>query len=259
MRTLYPGLSVECYESAGLKMETNRFYRDQFRAENLCFFRASIEQTDLFIGAERNLENEALELIRYYRSVLTDYIRLDGRFLNSLEPLKPLDGAPLMIYDMCEAAFLAGVGPMAAVAGAFSKFIGQELLKLTPEVIVENGGDIFIKSDRDRTAGIYAGSSPLSNKIGIKLYKEMTPCGLCTSSGTVGHSLSFGKTDAAVVLHKDASVADACATALGNRVSKPEDIKGALDFIYSVPGVMGALVIIGESAGAVGDIELVKL
>ncbi|MCX7772643.1 MAG: UPF0280 family protein, partial [Clostridia bacterium] len=141
-------------------------------------------------------------------------------------------------------------------AGAFSKFVGQELLKLSPEIIVENGGDLFIKSEQERKVGIYAGASPLSNKLAIKLSRDMTPCGLCTSSGTVGHSLSFGKADAAVILHPDASVADACATALGNRIKSAQDIERALEEVSKIPGVRGAMVIIGEALGAIGDIEL---
>ena len=124
---------------------------------------------------------------------------------------------------------------------------------------MENGGDIFLHSRTDRRIGIYAGNSPLSGKIGLLVRKEMSPCGICTSSGTVGHSLSFGKADAALVVSKDVSLADACATALGNRVKTSEDVEEALDFIAGKPGVMGALVIIGEFVGALGDIELIRL
>jgi ApbE superfamily uncharacterized protein (UPF0280 family) len=237
-------------------METERFYRKRFNAGNLSFFRACVDQTDLYIGASRNLEKEALEQIKKYRSDLVDYIRRDSRFHSSLVPIKPKENAPLIVFDMCNAATLANVGPMAAVAGAFSKFVGQALLKYSDEIIVENGGDIFIKSNIDRNVGIYAGNSPLSNKIAVRLSHEKTPCGICTSSGTVGHSLSFGKADAALVIHPDASVSDACATALGNRVKRPEDIEAALEFISKIPGVCGALVIVGEALGAIGDIEL---
>lgn len=236
-----------------------RFYRNRFKADNLCFFRACIEQTDLYIGSQRNLQKEALALIEHLRTELIDYIRRDERFMKSLVPIKPLDGAPLIVNDMCSAALLADVGPMAAVAGAFSKHVGQELLKLSDEIIVENGGDIFIKSNIDRTIGIYAGKSPLSNKVAVRIKARMTPCGICTSSGTIGHSLSFGKADAALVIHRDASVADACATALGNRVRTQDDIQSSLEHISSIPGVMGALVILGEAIGAIGEIELCGL
>ena len=148
---------------------------------------------------------------------------------------------------------------MAAVAGAVSKFVGKKLLEFSDEVIVENGGDIFIKSNSDRTIGIYAGNSPLSGKIALRINKDNTPCGICTSSGTVGHSLSFGKADAAVVIHPDASVADACATALGNMVKIPKDIEGALSYINNIPKIGGALVICGEALGVIGDIEILRI
>lgn len=240
-------------------MDNKRFYRECFKAENLYFFNVMIDQTDLFIGAAKNLNREAESIVTSFRRELVEYIRRHEEFLHSLVPIEPLKDAPFIVRDMCAAAQLCGVGPMAAVAGAFSKHVGNELLKQSDEIIVENGGDIFIKSNRDRIIGIYAGSSPLSNKLAIRLIADMTPCGLCTSSGTVGHSLSFGKADAAVVLHPDASVADACATALGNRVLKHDDIEPALNFAKRIKGVKGALVIIGEALGAIGDIELCEL
>lgn len=240
-------------------MESNRFYRQNIKAENLIFFRACVEQTDLYIGAETTLEEKAKSFIKEYRQQITAYIKHHPEFLHSLTPVKPLKIAPPIVVDMCNASALAEVGPMAAVAGAVSKFVGQRLLEFSNEVIVENGGDIYIKTDRDRTIGIYAGHSPLSGKIAIRINKDNTPCGICTSSGTVGHSQSFGKTDAAVVIHPDTSVADACATALGNRVKASRDIEYALSYINGIPEIRGALVIIGESIGAIGDIELCRI
>lgn len=237
-------------------MNTERFYRESFKAEDLVFFKACVEQTDLYIGARQNKEDLAKDLIREFRSELTGYIQRDPRLLSSLVPIDPLKGAPLIVLDMCHAASLANVGPMAAVAGAFSKFVGQELLRFSDEIIVENGGDIFLRSLKARSIGIYAGHSPLSNQLALRIYGSEAPCGICTSSGTVGHSLSFGKADAAVVIHPDASVADACATALGNKVSKAEDIEPALEEISRIAGFKGALVIIGEALGAIGEIEL---
>lgn len=237
-------------------METKRFYRDLIKAENLCFFQVCVGQTDLYIGAGADLREEAGQAVRLYRSEIEAYIRVHPEFLLSLIPIHPHNDAPLIVTDMCAAASLAGVGPMAAVAGAMAKFVGRELLKKSQEIIVENGGDIFISSLIDRKIGVYAGKSPLSGKLAIRIKKEMFPCGICTSSGTIGHSLSFGKADAALVIARDASLADACATALGNRVKTSHDVENALKFAESVPGVAGALIIIGETMGAWGSIEL---
>jgi ApbE superfamily uncharacterized protein (UPF0280 family) len=148
---------------------------------------------------------------------------------------------------------------MAAVAGAIAEMVGMELLQYSDEVIVENGGDIFIKTNVPRKVGIYAGNSPLSGKIAIKIYPEETPAGICTSSGTVGHSLSFGKADAVVVVSRDAFLADAVATAVGNRVKNPSGIKDAVDFAAGIDSVEGVLVIIGDKLGAWGKIELVGM
>jgi ApbE superfamily uncharacterized protein (UPF0280 family) len=157
---------------------------------------------------------------------------------------------------MIEAGRQTGVGPMAAVAGAVAEYVGRELLTFSPEIIVENGGDIFLKILRQRTVGIYAGDSPLTGKIGLEINPRETPLGVCTSSGTVGHSLSFGKADAAVIIAASATLADAAATAIGNRVNRPEDVAGAIQFGKGINGLKGIVIIIGESVGAWGDVKL---
>jgi ApbE superfamily uncharacterized protein (UPF0280 family) len=148
---------------------------------------------------------------------------------------------------------------MASVAGAVAEEAGKELLEYSPEVIVENGGDIFMKTVRERLVGVYAGDSPFTGRIALKIEPGDTPLGIATSSGTVGHSLSFGKADAAMILAESAYLADAAATALGNRVKKAGDIQQALDWAQKVPGLLGALVIIGKDMGAWGRIELVEV
>ena len=165
-------------------------------------------------------------------------------------------GAPDIIKEMIRASKLAGVGPMASVAGAVAEFVGKELLSHTKQVIVENGGDLFIASSIERTVAIFAGDSVLTNKLSIKVKPQDTPLGICASSGTIGHSLSFGKADACVIISKSTSLADAVATAVCNRVKKKDDIKPALEFATSISGVQGALIIFNKDFGALGDIEL---
>jgi len=159
---------------------------------------------------------------------------------------------------MADAARLCGVGPMAAVAGAIAEFVGRELLEFSPEIIVENGGDIFVKSLRQRTIGIYAGGSPLTGRLGLQIEPEDTPLGICTSSGTVGHSLSFGRADAAIVLADSATLADAAATAIGNRVSEPADIEKGIEFAQSIGQLKGVVIIKGDKLGVWGEVKLVK-
>jgi ApbE superfamily uncharacterized protein (UPF0280 family) len=124
---------------------------------------------------------------------------------------------------------------------------------------VENGGDIFLKVTRPAVIALYAGDSPLSNKIGLKIDPLQGPLGVCTSSGTVGHSLSFGRADAACVLAASTALADACATALGNRVPDAGAINEALAWAAEVPDILGALVIVGDKLGAWGQMELTPI
>lgn len=240
-------------------MYEERTYRELFKGINLEFFDICILETDLRIGACRNLYCEAFEAVRKYRGQIEEYIKANPVFLTSLEPVESQPEADEIIRKMCSAAQKAGVGPMAAVAGAVSEMVGLELLKYSEEVIVENGGDIFIKTISTRKIGIYAGSSPLSGKLAVEIAPERTPMGICTSSGTVGHSLSFGKADAAVILARDTYLSDAVATATGNIAKTQEDIEKALGFASGIEGVEGAVVIIGDKLGAFGNVKLVRL
>lgn len=239
-------------------MYEKRTYRDSFSGGNLVFFDAVVMETDLKIGADKDLGDLAYKWIKEYRRQLEDYIKRDPVFLKSLEPINPIGSHPYIVDRMCDAARKAGVGPMAAVAGAFSELVGLKLLDESKEVIVENGGDLFIKSNSTRKIGIYAGNSPLSEKIALEIKPENTPIGVCTSSGTVGHSLSFGRADAAVIVSKDTFLADAVATATGNLVKDAGDIEKGISFASSIAGIEGVLIIVGEKMGASGAIKLSK-
>lgn len=236
-----------------------RFYRKIFNSSDLVYFSGKVKQTDLYIGATRNLSEEAYKSIVRYRQQVEDYIRRQPVFLSSLSPVKPLPDAPLIVKHMCRAAEIAGVGPMAAIAGAISLYVANDLLKYSKELIVENGGDIYIAGTQERTVGIFAGKSRLSGKLGIKVPPEDLPISICTSSATVGHSLSFGKADAVTILSKDACIADAAATAVGNIVKSAGDIEKALKKARNISGVIGALIIIEDRIGAWGKIQMVKL
>lgn len=240
-------------------MAEKRSYREFHRAKDLVYFNVKVEQTDLDIGAHSMLRHEALQLVKKYRKDIEEYIRKDRRFLISLIPIPCSPDAPAIVRRMCSAAQKAGVGPMAAVAGAISEFVGMELLQFSPEVIVENGGDIFLKSRRERVIGIFAGTSPLSQRIGLKIPAEDTPIGICTSSGKIGHSLSFGRADAVVILSHDTALADAVATAAGNVVKSKDDIEKGINLARRIEGVLGVVIIVDDKVGAWGSVQLVKL
>ena len=137
--------------------------------------------------------------------------------------------------------------------------VGKDLLNYTSQIVVENGGDIFLNVSKDLTIGIYAGKSPLSNKLGLKISSFKTPLGVCTSSGTVGHSLSFGKSDAVTVIAHSASLADATATAVGNLVKGRKDIDKGLEYAQNIKGIMGTLIIVDDKFGVWGNLEIVTV
>jgi ApbE superfamily uncharacterized protein (UPF0280 family) len=233
-----------------------RIYRHWIEGKDLVAFSVTKKETDLYIRAAANLKQKAQRLVLKYRRQLEGYINLNPDFQTSLKPVRVPERAPAIIQQMAGAGLKAGVGPMAAVAGAIAEDVGRELLAFTPEIIVENGGDIFLRLRKGRVVGIYAGESPLTGKIGLEIDASETPLGVCTSSGTVGHSLSYGKADAVVVLASDTALADAAATAIGNRIKKRGDINRALEFAQGIGGLKGAVVIIGSRVGAWGDIKL---
>ncbi len=236
-----------------------REYRKLIRPEGLVSFAVRHLETDLHISAERDLHDIARARVRELRKGLDGYIREHPAFLESLTPLDASEDAPESVRVMCEAGKAAGVGPMAAVAGAFAGLVGRALVERSREVIVENGGDVFVATAHERVAAVHAGESPLSGKLGIRLSPGDSPLGVCTSSATVGHSLSLGRADAATVLAPSCALADAAATALGNRVKGKEDIEAALEWVANVEGVTGAAVILGDAFGARGKVELVEL
>ena len=233
-----------------------RFYRGWSKDSDLIAQEVIIKETDLFIFAEKDIKSIAEEIVKKYRVQIEDYIKHRPEFMTSLEPIMDDASAAEIIKEMIRTTGLAGVGPMASVAGAIAEFTGKELLAHSKQIIIENGGDIFIKSDKVRTVAVYAGDSPISNKIFIKIKPEDTPVGICTSSGTVGHSLSFGKADACVIMAKSAILADAVATAACNRIKEKKDIAPGLEFAISIKGVKGAAAILGKYFGSIGDIEL---
>jgi ApbE superfamily uncharacterized protein (UPF0280 family) len=233
-----------------------RTYRHWVEGKDLVPFSVTVKETDLYIRATSNLQRKAQRLVLKYRKQLERYIEQNPDFLTSLKPLPTSKNASRIVLDMIEAGRQANVGPMAAVAGAVAEYVGRELLEFSPEIIVENGGDIFLKINRKRIVGIYAGESPLTGKLGLEINPQDTPLGVCTSSGTVGHSLSFGKADAVVVAAGSATLADAAATAICNKVSKPDDINGAIELGRNIVGLKGIVIIIGSSIGAWGDVKL---
>lgn len=235
-------------------------YRQLIAKKHLFSFQISIDETDLHIQvSEKGLEKKAEKKVIQTRDIIKAYIKTHPEFQTTLLPFPEDLKAHIVIQNMIKAAKKADTGPMAAVAGALSQETGNYLLNFCDEVIIENGGDIFFKTHNEFISAIYSGeNSPFSNKIGIKLFYT-TPASICTSSGTLGHSLSFGKADAVTVVSQDAYIADAYATALCNMVKTDEDIKKTVELGISKKEIDAIVIIKGNSTGAAGNIELVRI
>jgi ApbE superfamily uncharacterized protein (UPF0280 family) len=234
-----------------------RFYREHMQAGGLASFPVVIGESDIFIWAERDLSSEARDSLARHRSDLEGYIARQPLFETTYKPYATSGEVPEVVALMSEAADRARVGPMAAVAGALAELVGRDLLPLSSEIIVENGGDIYIHSGYERKVGVFAGESTLSGKLALVL--PPTPpggLGVCTSSATVGPSYSAGRADSALVVAQSAALADAAASDLGNRVKDPSQVEEALSRVTAIEGVIGCLVIMGEHLGVQGDMQL---
>jgi len=240
-------------------MYQERIYRNLITDVQLQGYRVVVKETDLMVYTATRLEAAARELVLEHRGYVEAFIKSHPDFARALIPWQ-LDGpAPGIIGDMVNAADNAGVGPMAAIAGAIAEQVGRGLLTLTDQVIVENGGDVFIKTNSSATVALYAGKSPLSLRIGIRLKSRSKPVAVCTSSGTIGHSLSLGTADAVCVVADSCSIADAAATSIGNRIDSPADVESAIKAGRRIGQLSGIVAVVGEKIGMWGDLEVVTL
>ena len=226
---------------------------------DLEFFTVQVKETILSINAQQNLKRKALKAVLKYRTDIEGYISKYPEFLVSFQPLPVQEAIPEIVKEMLLAAKKASVGPMAAVAGAIAEYVGKELIPFSSEIIIGNGGDIFIISKKRRNIKIYAGNSSLTGKIALQIEPEDTPLGICTSSGTFGHSFSFGKADAVIVIAKSTSLADASATAIGNLVKSVEHIPRAIEFAQGIKGLRGIVIIKDYEMKTWGEVKIISI
>ncbi len=240
-------------------MYENRTYRKKVNNTNLHSFQVSVKETDLHISAKKKLIKESTLLIKNYRETVEIYIKENPDFLSSFIPIPVKSTDPDIIKDMKINSEKAGVGPMASIAGVISEYVGKSLLKYSDEIIVENGGDIFLNVLEPVTVALYAGDSPLSSKIGIRISDINKNISICTSTGTFGHSHSMGSADAVCVLSEYSALADAAATSICNRVRNEADIQKSIDYGKQIDGLSGIIVILNEKIGIWGELEIVGL
>ncbi len=236
-----------------------RFYRKMVKPAGLIAFEVKIKESDLMIYANEDLSSLSYSLLDKERRNLEAYIRYNSQFQESLVPIKVDDFAPPICKIMAESVKKAGVGPMAAVAGAVNDCLAQGLLAKTAELIIENGGDLLIHSLKERVIAIYTGeNSPFKSHIGLLISPGKT-YGVATSSGKIGHSLSFGEADAVTIVAESSALADAWATSIGNLIHSKKDVEKALKYCENIQEIIGVVVVFQDVLGARGDIQLIPL
>lgn len=240
-----------------------RTYRKHFRHDRWKSFVAKYKETDLWIGVDhKSFQKEMLyftdRLIRRIRIEMEAYLGKDPDYARSLMPYSASPDAPLIFRAMSAVARKSGIGPMSAVAGAVARKVGEALKAEfeVQETIVENGGDIYTDILEDIDISVFAGNSPLSEKVGLHIEAAYAPLGICTSSGTVGPSLSFGKADAVMIVCRDTLLADTYATAFANTIQTAEDIDPCLEKIKAVEDILAAIVIKDDKMGICGKFDL---
>ena len=240
-----------------------RKYRTQFNSARFQSFEVKYLETDLWIGVSPSSFNGemkaiAFDKIKELRIRLDEYILSEPFFKKSLKPFQPSENTPIEAKEMAAAAEKAGIGPMSAVAGLFAREVGETLLQnfSIEEMVIENGGDIFVVLKSELVLSVFAGESPLSERIGLVIPSEKSKLGICTSAGTVGPSLSFGKADAVVVICEDVLLADAFATAFGNKVKSTNDVEKVINQSEKYPEIISMLIVCEDKVGIRGDFEM---
>lgn len=236
-----------------------RSYRSRFSNDERRWFCVKFLESDLWIGVDRGSYRASMEADTYamlvdLRRQMDAYLLMDPQYKTALTPYDAGLEAPNILKEMSRVSHKTGIGPMSAVAGAVAKKVAEFLG--TKEVIVENGGDIYAQAASDMDISVFAGQSPLSEKIGLHIPAADFPLGICTSSGTVGPSLSLGRADAVMIVCKDVLLADSYATAMANRIKTVNDLQSVIDRISDLPDILGAIAVKDDRMAITGCYEL---
>ena len=236
-----------------------RSYRSRFSNDERRWFCVKFLESDLWIGVDSgsyraSMEGDTYAMLVDLRRQMDAYLLMDPQYKTALTPYDAGLEAPAILKEMSRVSHKTGIGPMSAVAGAVAKKVAEFLG--TKEVIVENGGDIYAQAASDMDISVFAGQSPLSEKIGLHIPAADFPLGICTSSGTVGPSLSLGRADAVMIVCKDVLLADSYATAMANRIKTVNDLQSVIDRISDLPDILGAIAVKDDRMAITGCYEL---
>lgn len=243
-------------------MFQSRTYRFQMGSSRFSSLVLSIGESDIWIGynpasvGQNDLRSEAGRIVRRLRNEIISYP--DPAFRTSFVPLTVTDNPSGFIQSMLNASFLAATGPMASVAGAIAQATAQHLKRkfLLDEIVVENGGDLYIDVLKELSVKLIAPGNRLSGKLSVVVDPLHSPLGICTSSGKIGHSYSFGKADAVMVACKDAALSDAYATAFCNRVQKQSDVQKICNEMNAHEEILSAVVLLDDTLALCGQLEV---
>lgn len=245
------------------KEYNERSYRAEHFSEGRISFTAGYRKSDLWIAVDRasydeRMPAECVSILRALWSEMEAYLAADPGYEPALTPYPVAAEAPEILREMADASAQAGIGPMSAVAGAVSRHVAVRLKEKFPyrEIIIENGGDIYAEFSGELLVAILAGESPLSGSVALRIPGEYSPLGICTSSGTVGPSLSFGKADAVMIACRDVALADTLATAFANRIQTAADIDTVIEDIGAQQNVLSGVIVKDDKIGIVGEFEL---
>lgn len=240
-----------------------RLYRGEMNRERFRFIQVIHHESDLLLGLPHKCTDPGIiecaenELIRL-RQLLLEYSEKDPRFLTSLDPIDPVNGINESeeLGCMIRCGKRTGTGPMSAVAGLFAQEVGRKIVDSfgALEVVVENGGDLYLRNEVELVSVIHAGESALSDKMAFVL--PAGEWGICTSSGTMGHSFSRGRADAVTVIATSAPLADSWATAIANRIAGAGDMERELDAVSRIPEILACSIIVEGQIGIRGEMEV---
>lgn len=233
-------------------------YRKNISVKGKYSYRLKYKYTDLFITSDREISREIKEPVVSFYNEMEKVFSGNKAFGKSLTPVSIIDSHPHIVKEMCRAGEIFRVGPMAAVAGAVCDKIADSISEKCSFLMIENGGDVYIKSDIPVSAGLFSNNKYFRDRLNISINADSTPCGLCSSSGIMGHSLSLGKSDLVTVMSGSTVMADAAATAIANSIRGKADADRALEHYRNYKEIKGLVIIKDDRLAIWGALQLAR-
>ena len=249
-------INIHRIPPGGYSYADRDIYRNKITAEGRYSFRLDYKYSSLLIICDLDIGSELEGSVRCFYADIEKVIARQPDFEKSLVPVKVMDHYPPVVKDMCRAGEIFNVGPMASIAGAVCDHLAGNIAEKCSFLMIENGGDVYIKSSSPLKVGIFTKNSYFEDRITLLIEAGQTPCGMCSSSGSFGHSLSLGKSDLVTVLCRTAILADTAATAIANTINCEEDIDTAITRFKEYSEIKGLIAIKNKRIGLWGQLQL---